>query len=198
MANSDIRLRVEEFRREWMMARDASIAEAVQETGQVVEMAVRLERPTAALMAIELKLKLRGIVHDRRFSLYTDSPDDDLSTCLFDPREDEDPPLEPLAEAPAPPAEPPPAGQQENPEPAAILPEPATVTAAPTEQPQALKPRHSAARTSTAPAGRPAPTGPAPVFRIPPVPPRVLEAFDIDGKSFPTVCPGDPEDRLAR
>src|SRR6187397_2963270 len=105
MANSDIRLRVEEFRRDWMAERDAAIAEAVEETGQVVEMAIRLERPTAALSAIELKLKLRGIVHDRRFSLYTESPDDDLATCWFDPQEDEDPPLEPLAEAPAPPAE---------------------------------------------------------------------------------------------
>ncbi|MGF7206712.1 hypothetical protein GGE65_001273 [Skermanella aerolata] len=197
MANSDIRLRVEEFRREWMAARDASIAEAIEETGQVVEMAIRLERPTVALMAIELKLKLRGIVHDRRFSLYTDSPDDDLSTCLFDPREDEDPPLEPLAEAPAPPAESPPANQPEQPEPSAILPEPATVTAAPPAQPQAPKPWHSAAKTGTAPAARPAPTGPAPVLRIPAVPLRMLEAFDIDGKSFPTVCPVDPEDRLS-
>src|SRR3954468_21495970 len=109
MTNSDIRLRVEEFRRSWMAERDATIAEAVEETGQVVETALRLNRPTAALKAIELKLKLRGIIQDRRFSLYTDSPDDDLSTCLFDPREDEDPPLEPLAEPPASPAEPPPA-----------------------------------------------------------------------------------------
>src|SRR5687768_16908723 len=68
MANSDIRLRVEAFRREWMAERDASIAEAVEETGKVVEMAIRLERPTAALMAIELKLKLRSFIHDRRFT----------------------------------------------------------------------------------------------------------------------------------
>src|SRR3954454_14588523 len=106
MTNSDIRLRVEEFRRDYMAERDATISEAVEETGQVIEAALRLNRPTAALKAIELKLKLQGVIHDRRFSLYTESPDDDLSTCLFDPREDEDPPLEPLAEAPAPPAEP--------------------------------------------------------------------------------------------
>ena len=81
MANSDIRLRVEEFRRDWMAERDATVAEAVEETGQVIETALRLNRPTAALKAIELKLKLRGVIHDRRFSLYTDSPDDDLSTC---------------------------------------------------------------------------------------------------------------------
>src|SRR3954453_5841079 len=136
MANSDIRLRGGEFRRSWMAERDATIAEAVEETGQVIETALRLNRPTAALKAIELKLKLRGIIHDRRFSLYTDSPDDALSTCLFDPREDEDPPLEPLAEpvaeAPASPAEPPPAE--------------------PAPQPQPRNPQLSAVKTSTAPA----------------------------------------------
>src|SRR3954454_15247771 len=138
MANSDIRLRVEEFRRTWMAERNATIDEAVEETGQVVETALRLNRPTAALKAIELKLKLRGIIQDRRFSLYTDSPDDDLSTCLFDPREDEDPPLEPLAEAPVTPAEPP-------------APAP-PIAATPAPQPQPQKPELSAVKTSTAPA----------------------------------------------
>jgi hypothetical protein len=122
-------------------------------------MAIRLERPTAALMAIELKLKLRGFIHDRRFSLYTDSPDDDLSTCLFDPREDEDPPLEdPSAENPP-----------EAPLPPAETPLPAQPTAAS------------------------APAKPAPILRIPPVPPRALEAFGIDPKDFPTVCPAEPD-----
>jgi hypothetical protein len=179
MTNSDIRLRVEEFRRGWMAERDASIDEAVEETGQVIETALRLNRPTAALKAIELKLKLRGVIHDRRFSLYTDSPDDDLGTCLFDPREDEDPPLEPPAQAPASPAEPPAAET-----PAIVPPAPA---ATPASQPEPRKPQLSAVRTSTAPAI------PAPVLRIPPVPPRVLEAFNIDGKDFPTVCPAAAE-----
>jgi phage terminase small subunit len=159
----------------------------VEETGQVVETALRLNRPTAALKAIELKLKLRGVIHDRRFSLYTDSPDDDLGTCLFDPREDEDPPLEPPAEAPAPPAEPPPVE-------ATIPPEPAAAT--PAAQPQPRKPQLSTVKTSTAPVLS-ASAGPTPVLRIPPVPPRVLEAFNIDGKAFPTVCPATPEDRLS-
>ena len=159
MANSDIRLRVEEFRREWMAERDTSIAEAVEETGKVVEMAIRLERPTAALMAIELKLKLRGFIHDRRFTLYTDSPDDDLSTCLFDPREDEDPPLE----------EPSPEISPETPAPPAETPLPAQ------------------------PAAASAPANPTPILRIPPVPPRALEAFGIDPKDFPTVCPAEPD-----
>jgi phage terminase small subunit len=162
-----------------MAERDATIAEAVEETGQVIETALRLNRPTAALKAIELKLKLRGIIQDRRFSLYTDSPDDDLSTCLFDPREDEDPPLEPLAEAPVTPAEPP-------------APAP-PIAATPAPQPQPQKPELSAVKTSTAPALS-APAGPTPVLRISPVPPRVLEAFNIDRKAFPTVCPAAAED----
>ena len=173
MTNGDIRLRVEEFRRDWMAERDATVAEAVEETGQVIETALRLNRPTAALKAIELKLKLRGVIHDRRFSLYTDSPDDDLSTCLFDPREDEDPPLEPPAPAPS-------------------------IAATPVPQPEPRKPQLSAAKTSTAPAisapsAPSAPARPVPVLRIPPVPPRVLEAFNIDRTAFPTVCPASPE-----
>jgi hypothetical protein len=168
-----------------MAERDATVAEAVEETGQVIETALRLNRPTAALKAIELKLKLRGVIHDRRFSLYTDSPDDDLSTCLFDPREDEDPPLEPPAQTPTPPTEPPAAEA-----PTIVPPAPADATPAP--QPEPRKPQLSAVRTSTAPA-IPAPPISAPVLRIPPVPPRVLEAFNIDGKAFPTVCPALPE-----
>jgi hypothetical protein len=185
MANSDIRLRVEEFRREWMAERDATVAEAVEETGQVIETALRLNRPTAALKAIELKLKLRGVIHDRRFSLYTESPDDDLSTYLFDPRKDEDPPLEPPAQAPVLPAEAPAA------EAPSIVP-PASATTTPAPQPEPRKPQLSAVKTGTAPAIPALPIS-APVLRIPPVPPRVLEAFNIDGKGFPTVCPASPE-----
>jgi hypothetical protein len=175
-----------------MAERDASIAEAVEEAGQVVEMAIRLERPTAALLALELKLKLRGIVHDRRFSLYTESPDDDLSTCLFDPREDEDPPLEPLAEAPVPPAEPLLAEQAEPDEPSQPA-EPPAIPPKPVSEPAPT----TAAETGTAPAAVPASAASAPVLRIPPVPARVLETFGIDAKAFPTVCPGDPQEPLS-
>ena len=162
-----------------MAERDASIDEAVEETGQVIETALRLDRPTAALKAIELKLKLRGIIHDRRFSLYTDSPDDDLSTCLFDPREDEDPPLEPLAQAPASPAEPPAPLRR--------------TRRHPVPQPEPRKPQLPPSKPAR-PGRQPAPARPAPVLRIPPVPPRVLETFNIDAKAFPTVCPSSPED----
>src|SRR3954466_13036379 len=170
MANNDIRLRVEEFRRTWMAERNATIDEAVEETGQVVETALRLNRPTAALKAIELKLKLRGIIQDRRFSLYTDSPDDDLSTCLFDPREDEDPPLEPLSKAPASPAEPPPPEAIVSPDPPPPPPpEPAVPPTPPPPAPPPQPRKPHLVKTGAAPTSS-APAKPTPVLRIPPVP----------------------------
>ena len=54
-------------------------------------MAMELQRPTAALKAMEFQLKLSGVIRDTRAGLYADSPDDDLSKAFFDPREDEDP-----------------------------------------------------------------------------------------------------------
>src|SRR4051794_37494460 len=94
MANSDIRIRVEKLRRSWLADREKHIGEAVAEVAQVIDKALRLERPGAAIKAIELKLKLQGVIRDPRFSLYTATPDDDLTTCFFDPREDEDPPID--------------------------------------------------------------------------------------------------------
>ncbi|MFL5331929.1 MAG: hypothetical protein ACJ8H8_01845 [Geminicoccaceae bacterium] len=94
MANSDIRIRVEKLRRSWLADREKHIGEAVAEVAQVIDKALRLDRPGAAIKAIELKLKLQGVIRDPRFSLYTATPDDDLTTCFFDPREDEDPPID--------------------------------------------------------------------------------------------------------
>jgi hypothetical protein len=94
MANSDIRIRVETLRRSWLADREKHIGEAVAEVAQVIDKALRLDRPAAAIKAIELKLKLQGVIRDPRFSLYTVTPDDDLTTCLFDPREDEDMPID--------------------------------------------------------------------------------------------------------
>src|SRR5690242_16451087 len=125
MANSDIRIRVEKLRRSWLADREKHIGEAVAEVAQVIDKALRLDRPGAAIKAIELKLKLQGVIRDPRFSLYTATPDDDLTTCFFDPREDEDPPIDlppdcnpvpepkpeeasPLADIPAEPAPTPP------------------------------------------------------------------------------------------
>jgi len=177
MANSDIRLRVEEFRRDWMAERDATIGEAVEETGQVIETALRLNRPTAALKAIELKLRLRGVIHDRRFSLYTDSPDDDLSTCLFDPREDEDPPLEPPAQTPAAPAE----------VQAIVPPEPApSVAAAPAPQPAALA-GPSVAPSAASAAPRDSTSLPQRKVALNPVP-QVLEAEVLDDEPVATTA----------
>jgi phage terminase small subunit len=69
MANSDIRIRVETLRRSWLADREKHIGEAVAEVAQVIDKALRLDRPAAAIKAIELKLKLQGVIPDPRFSL---------------------------------------------------------------------------------------------------------------------------------
>ena len=60
-------------------------------------MAMELQRPTAALKAMDLQLKLTGVIRDTRAGLYAGSPDDDLSKAFFDPREDEDPDFNPAS-----------------------------------------------------------------------------------------------------
>ena len=166
MTNSDIRVRVEEIRRGWMADRQKYIAEAIEEMGQVVETALRLDRPTAAMKACEFKLKLRGVIHDRRLSLYTESPDDDLSMALFDPQEDEDPPLEELA-SPSPPVTAPPAADPPAPEP-------------PPKPAPSAKP-HAASAS-------------APVLRMPPPPPGLMEALETYKKALaaPRSAPPTP------
>src|SRR4051794_3689477 len=81
MAESDVRLRVETLRHAWMAER----------LDRIIDMAMELQRPTAAQKAMDLQLKLTGVIRDTCAGLYADGPDDDPSKALFDPREDEDP-----------------------------------------------------------------------------------------------------------
>src|SRR5919112_1705586 len=106
MAESDVRLRVETLRHAWMAERQGRVERAIERLDKIIDMAMELRRPTAALKAMEFQLKLSGVVRDTRAGLYADSPDDDLSKAFFDPREDEDPdfdsqPQSDLAEADA-------------------------------------------------------------------------------------------------
>jgi phage terminase small subunit len=106
MAESDVRLRVEALRHAWMDERKGRVEQAIERLDKIIDMALELQRPTAALKAMEFQLKLSGVIRDTRAGLYADSPDDDLSKALFDPREDEDPDFDPqpqsgLAEADA-------------------------------------------------------------------------------------------------
>ena len=95
MADSDIRLRVETLRHAWMAERKGRVERAIERLDKIIDMAMELQRPSAALKAMEFQLKLTGVIRDTRAGLYADSPDDDLSKALFDPREDEDPDFDP-------------------------------------------------------------------------------------------------------
>ena len=103
MAESDVRLRVEALRHAWMDERNGRVERAIERLDEIIDMAMELQRPTAALKAMDLQLKLAGVIRDTRAGLYADSPDDDLSKVFFDPREDEDPDFNP--EPPPDPAE---------------------------------------------------------------------------------------------
>jgi hypothetical protein len=86
-----------------MAERQGRVDQAVEQLDRIVEMAMELQRPTAALKAMDMLLRLTGVIRDTRAGLYADSPDDDLSKAFFDPREDEDPDFNPDSyPAPAP------------------------------------------------------------------------------------------------
>jgi hypothetical protein len=95
MADSGVRLRVEALRHAWMAERKGRVERAIERLDEIIDMAMELQRPTAALKAMEFQLKLGGVIRDTRVGLYADSPDDDLSKAFFDPREDEDPDFHP-------------------------------------------------------------------------------------------------------
>jgi phage terminase small subunit len=99
MAESDVRLRVETLRHAWMAERQGRVERAIERRDTIIDMAMELQRPTAALKAMDLQLKLAGVIRDTRAGLYADSPDDDLSKAFFDPREDEDPDFDPAPQS---------------------------------------------------------------------------------------------------
>jgi hypothetical protein len=78
-----------------MAERQGRVERAIERLDKIIDMAMELQRPTAALKAMDLQLKLTGVIRDTRAGLYADSPDDDLSKAFFDPREDEDPDFNP-------------------------------------------------------------------------------------------------------
>ena len=83
MAESDVRLRVEALRHAWMDERKGRVEQAIERLDKIIDMALELQRPTAALKAMEFQLKLSGVIRDSRAGLYADSPDDDLSKVFF-------------------------------------------------------------------------------------------------------------------
>jgi len=158
MAESDVRLRVEALRHAWMDERNSRVERAIERLDEIIDMAMELRRPTAALKAMEFQLKLSGVIRDTRAGLYADSPDDDLSKAFFDPREDEDPDFDPQP-------------QSDLVEADAYIPtseEPEEEDAEAIEAPDHDKPVHSMSfRAFFQPPASPRPVQPQPVRRFP-------------------------------
>ena len=68
MAESDVRLRVETLRHAWMAERQGRVERAIERLDEIIDMAMELQRPTAALKAMDFQLKLsrRHPRHARR------------------------------------------------------------------------------------------------------------------------------------
>ena len=56
MTDSDVRLRVEVLRNAWMAERESKVEQALGRLDRVIDMALELKRPTAAIKAIEFQL----------------------------------------------------------------------------------------------------------------------------------------------
>ncbi|EWY38790.1 hypothetical protein N825_10830 [Skermanella stibiiresistens SB22] len=98
MRQPEIRVRIDEIRAERRAAHQAHLDEADEQVGWVIEDAFESKRPALALRAIEFRLKLRGVIQDKRIAhhhhgaLYSKPhPDADLENLPGDPDEELDP-----------------------------------------------------------------------------------------------------------
>jgi hypothetical protein len=98
MRQPEIRVRIDEIRAERRAKHQAHLDEADEQIGWVIEDAFESKRPALALRAIEFRLKLRGVIQDKRIAHHhhgaLDSkphPDADLEDLAGDPEEELDP-----------------------------------------------------------------------------------------------------------
>ncbi|EWY39672.1 hypothetical protein N825_05505 [Skermanella stibiiresistens SB22] len=98
MRQPEIRLRVDEIRAARRAQHQAHLNEADEQVGWVIEDAFESKRPALALRAIEFRLKLRGVIQDKRIAQHYHGahdtrphPDADLESLPGDPDEDLDP-----------------------------------------------------------------------------------------------------------
>jgi hypothetical protein len=113
MRQPEIRVRVDEIRIARRIQHQAHLDEADEQVGWVIEDAFETKRPALALRAIEFRLKLRGVIQDKRIAHHhhgaLDSrphPDADLESLPGDPEEDLDPIRFRPGHVPEPPPEP--------------------------------------------------------------------------------------------
>jgi hypothetical protein len=98
MRQPEIRVRVDEIRTARQADHQAQLDEAAEQVGRVIEDAFETGRTDLALRAIEFRLKLRGVIQDKRIAHHyfgcLDSrphPDADLEDLDGDPDEELDP-----------------------------------------------------------------------------------------------------------
>jgi Terminase small subunit len=98
MRQPEIRVRVDEIRRARQADHQAQLDEAAEQVGRVIEVAFETGRSGLALRAIEFRLKLRGVIQDKRIAHHyvgcldrQPHPDADLETLDCDPDEELDP-----------------------------------------------------------------------------------------------------------
>jgi hypothetical protein len=98
MRQPEIRVRIDEIRASRQAAHQAQLDEAAEQVGCVIDDAFETGRPGLALRAIEFRLKLLGVIQDKRIAHHyygcLDShahPDADLEDLDGDPDEELDP-----------------------------------------------------------------------------------------------------------
>jgi hypothetical protein len=98
MRQPEIRVRIDEIRASRQAAHQGWLDEADQQVGRVIDEAFETSRPALALRAIEFRLKLCGVIQDKRIAHHyygcLDNhahPDADLEDLDGDPEEELDP-----------------------------------------------------------------------------------------------------------
>jgi len=98
MRQPEIRVRIDEIRAFRQAAHHARLDEADQQVSRVIDEAFETNRPALALRAIEFRLKLCGVIQDKRIAHHyygcldnRAHPDADLEDLDGDPEEELDP-----------------------------------------------------------------------------------------------------------
>lgn len=102
MTQPEIRIRVDQLRAARNGSHQSDLEEAAETVKTIIAEAMDKRSLSLALRAVELRLKLRGVIRDKRIPHHYVSdaphPDADLEQLDFDPAEDDD---APAAEMPA-------------------------------------------------------------------------------------------------
>ncbi|UEM22043.1 terminase small subunit [Skermanella mucosa] len=96
MTQPEIRIRVDQLRAARAGSHEADLEEAAETVKTIIAEAMDKRSLSLALRAVELRLKLRGVIRDKRIPHHYVSdaphPDADLEQLDFDPAEDDDTP----------------------------------------------------------------------------------------------------------